>query len=55
MHVHFFGTATLSFADGVKAQSGDVFQIEAPGFGLPLSNPLDQQQNGATPVAVATL
>ena len=55
VHVHFFGTATLSFADGIKAQGGDVFQIEAPGFGLPLSNPLDQQQNGATPVAVATL
>lgn len=54
VHVHFFGTATLSFADGVKAQAGDVFQIESPAFGLPLSNPLDQQ-NGETPVAVATL
>ncbi|WP_347137972.1 AraD1 family protein [Paracoccus sp. SSK6] len=55
VHVHFFGTATLSFADGVKARSGEVFQIEAPAFGLPLSNPLDQQQNGEIPVAVATL
>ncbi|WP_374303452.1 AraD1 family protein [Paracoccus sp. (in: a-proteobacteria)] len=55
VHVHFFGTATLSFADGIKAQNGDVFQIESPAFGLALSNPLDQQQNGATPVAVATL
>ena len=55
VHVHFFGTATLSFADGVKAQAGDVFQIECPAFGLPLSNPLDQQQTGETPVAVATL
>lgn len=55
VHVHFFGTATLSFADGVKTQGGDVFRIEAPAFGLPLSNPLDQQQNGAGPVAVATL
>ncbi|MFC3168150.1 AraD1 family protein [Paracoccus fontiphilus] len=55
VHVHFFGTATLSFADGIKAQNGDVFQIESPAFGLALSNPLDQQQNGATPVAVAIL
>lgn len=55
VHVHFFGTATLSFADGIKAQTGDVFQIEAPDFGLPLSNPLDQQQNGEIPIAVATL
>jgi hypothetical protein len=40
LHVHFFGTATLSFADNVKAQEGDVFEIEAPPFLLPLRNPL---------------
>jgi hypothetical protein len=40
IHVHMFGTATLSFADGVKTESGDVFEIEAPAFGLPLRNPL---------------
>jgi hypothetical protein len=40
LHVHFFGTATLSFADKVKAQEGDVFEIEAPPFSLPLRNPL---------------
>jgi hypothetical protein len=40
VHVHFFGTATLSFADGVKAQDGDVFEIEAPPFSFPLRNPL---------------
>jgi hypothetical protein len=40
LHVHMFGTATLSFADGVKAEPGDVFEIEAEAFGLPLANPL---------------
>jgi hypothetical protein len=40
VHVHFFGTATLSFSDGVKAQNGDVFEIEAAPFGLTLRNPL---------------
>lgn len=40
VHVHMFGTATLSFADGVKAEAGDMFEIEAPAFGLPLRNPL---------------
>jgi hypothetical protein len=40
VHLHFFGTATLSFADGVRAQPGDVFEIELPGFGMPLANPL---------------
>lgn len=40
VHVHMFGTATLSFADGIKTEPGDEFEIEAPGFGLPLRNPL---------------
>jgi hypothetical protein len=40
VHVHMFGTATLSFADGVKTQAGDVFEISATDFGLPLRNPL---------------
>lgn len=40
VHVHCFGTATLSYSDGVKAQEGDVFEIEAAPFGLPLRNPL---------------
>lgn len=40
VHVHCFGTATLSFADGFGTRAGDVFEIEAPAFGLPLKNPL---------------
>ena len=40
VHVHFFGTATLSFSDGVQTQKGDVFEIEAEPFGLPLRNRL---------------
>ena len=40
IHVHFYGTATLSFADGVETRPGDVFEISAPGFGRPLRNPL---------------
>jgi hypothetical protein len=40
LHVHFFGTATLSFADGIEARAGDVFEIEAQPFQLPLRNPL---------------
>jgi hypothetical protein len=40
VHVHFFGTATLSFSDGVKTQKGDVFEIESETFGLPLRNRL---------------
>ena len=40
IHVHCFGTATLSFAAGIRTEAGDVFEISAPQFGLPLANPL---------------
>jgi hypothetical protein len=40
LHVHYFGTATLSFADGLKTEPGDTFEIEAPEFGQPLRNTL---------------
>lgn len=40
LHVHFYGTATLSFSDGVRTQPGDIFEIEARPFTLPLRNPL---------------
>ena len=41
VHVHFFGTATLSFADQIKTEPGDVFEISAEGFGRPLKNSLE--------------
>lgn len=40
LHVHFFGTATLSFSEGVKTEPGDVFEIAAEPFKLPLVNTL---------------
>ena len=40
LHVHMFGTATLSFADGIQTKAGDVFEIDCPDFGLPLKNTL---------------
>ncbi|KQT33623.1 FAH family protein [Sphingomonas sp. Leaf412] len=48
VHVHFFGTATLSFSDGVTTQEGDVFEITAAPFRLPVRNPIGR----AAPVAV---
>jgi len=41
LHVHMFGTATLSFGAGVKTEAGDVFEISSPAFGLTLKNPLE--------------
>ena len=40
VHVHCFGTATASFADGIKTQDGDVFEITAGGFKYGLKNEL---------------
>ena len=40
VHVHFFGTATLSFSEGFQTQPGDVFEIEAAPFTMPVRNPL---------------
>ncbi len=40
IHIHFFGTATLSFSDGVRTKIGDTFEIEAAPFTLPLRNGL---------------
>ncbi|RVW00048.1 GguC protein [Mesobaculum littorinae] len=53
VHVHMFGTATLSFAQGIRAEAGDVFEIEAPEFGLPLRNPLAHDPAPATAPRVA--
>ena len=56
LHVHMFGTATLSFADGVTAEPGDVFEIEAEAFGLPLANPLAVEAGAPdAPVLVGAL
>lgn len=40
LHIHFFGTATLSVGDNIQTQPGDVFEIEAAAFGAALRNPL---------------
>ena len=50
VHVHFFGTATLSFSDGVRTEAGDVFEIEARPFALPLRNPLARAAEAAVTV-----
>lgn len=50
IHVHFFGTATLSFSDGVRTQEGDVFEIEAAPFTLPLRNRLTRAAEEAVKV-----
>ncbi|HKT75746.1 MAG TPA: AraD1 family protein [Sphingobium sp.] len=52
VHVHFFGTATLSFTDGVATQEGDIFEIEAAPFTLPVRNRLERAAPRAVEVQV---
>ena len=40
VHVHFFGTATLSYADHMQVEDGDEFVIHCDDFGMPLLNRL---------------
>lgn len=54
-HVHFFGTATLSFADGVKAQPGDTFEISLDAFGEPLRNGIQVHAVAIQPGGVESL
>ena len=40
VHIHFFGTATLSVADNITVLPGETFEVEAPAFGPALRNVL---------------
>jgi hypothetical protein len=55
VHLHFFGTATLSFADGIRVGPGDVFEIELPALGAALVNPLRVAPPDFVPHAVVAL
>ena len=55
VHLHFFGTATLSFVDDVKVKAGDEFEIDLPALGAPLTNPLAIEPGGLALNEVAAL
>jgi hypothetical protein len=55
VHVHFFGTATLSFADGIRTQPGDRFEISQAEFGAPLINGIAPVDAVFVPGAIGTL
>jgi hypothetical protein len=55
LHIHYFGTATLSIADGFSTEDGDVFEIEAPPFGASLRNPLKVMKQTFRPGGVKAL
>ena len=55
LHIHFFGTGTLSIADGIETKDGDEFEISAPAFGAPLRNKLKAVRARYKPDAVKVL
>jgi hypothetical protein len=46
VHLHFFGTATVSFVDNIRVQAGDEFEIDLPALGEPLINKLLVEPGG---------
>jgi hypothetical protein len=50
VHIHFFGTATLSFSANLHTEKGDIFEIESEPFGLPLRNRLSAAKAGSPKV-----
>jgi hypothetical protein len=55
VHVHFFGTATLSFADGIQARPGDRFEVSLEAFGEPLVNGISPAEPVFQPGGVGVL
>ena len=55
VHIHFFGTATLSFADGIRTQPGDQFEISQAEFGAPLVNGIAPAAAAFQPDSIGTL
>lgn len=55
VHVHFFGTATLSFSDGIQTQPGDRFEIDIPEFGEALVNTMGEAGPELEPGSVKPL
>ncbi|ATQ75882.1 FAH family protein [Massilia violaceinigra] len=50
VHIHFFGTATLSVADNITVLAGETFEIESPVFGPALRNRLERETSTFTKV-----
>ena len=55
IHLHFFGTATVSFVDHIQAQAGDEFEVDLPALGAPLVNRLIIEPGGLALHEVRTI
>jgi hypothetical protein len=55
VHVHYYGAHSLSFADAVRLEDGDVMTIQFEGFGRPLRNPVRIPARVNEPITVPSL
>lgn len=55
VHVHYYGAHSLSFADEVLLEEGDVMTIQFGGFGRALRNPVKIETPMREPVVVRSL
>jgi hypothetical protein len=55
VHVHYYGAHSLSFADEVLLEEGDVMSIQFGGFGRALRNPLKVASPMREPILVRSL
>lgn len=55
VHVHYYGAHSLSFADDVRLEAGDVMVIQFGGFGRALRNPVKIANPLREPVVVQPL
>jgi len=52
VHVHFFGTATLSCSDNISVAPGETFEIDVAAFGPPLRNRLSLEDVASPQIRV---
>jgi hypothetical protein len=55
VHVHFFGTDSLSFGAGICLENGDVMQVGFEGFGRPLRNTVRVEGKSPSLIQVTSL
>jgi hypothetical protein len=55
VHVHYYGAHSLSFADGVRLEDGDVMTVQFAGFGRPLRNAVSIAAPMTEPIGVLSI
>jgi hypothetical protein len=55
VHVHYYGAHSLSFAEGIQLEDGDVMTIQFTGFGRALRNPVSVALPVSEPITVLSM